>query len=91
MCAGSTAQQGGNSLRLLECMEDKFLTQLVCGPTREGTSLGLLFVNGEGIVHDTIIKGHSDHEMIVFDSQKSKKWAQQNCYLGLPKSRLRVV
>jgi len=32
--------------------------------------------------------GHTDREMIAFDSQKSKKGGQQNCYLGLLEGRL---
>ena len=50
-------------------MEDKFLTQLVSEPTREGAPLDLLFMNREGLVGDVMVGGrlgHSDHEMIEF-------------------------
>lgn len=52
-------------------MEENFLTQLVSEPTREGVPLDFLFVNREGLVGDVMVGGrlgHSDHEMIVFDS-----------------------
>ncbi|KAK4820506.1 hypothetical protein QYF61_000085 [Mycteria americana] len=55
--------------RFLECVEDKFLTQLVSEPIREGTPLDLLFVNREGLVGDVTVGGclgHSDHKMIEF-------------------------
>ena len=72
-------------------MEDNFLTQLVSEPTRKGVPLDLLFVNGEGLVGDMMVGGHlghSDHEMIVFSSQRSKEGGQQNCHLGLLEGRL---
>lgn len=58
------------SRRFLDCVEDNFLTQLVSEPTREGSPLDW-FVNREGLVGDVMVGGrlgHSDHEMIVFDS-----------------------
>jgi len=65
------------SRRFLECVEDKFLTQLVREPTREGTLLDLLFANREGLVSDVMVGGnlgHSNHEMIrVFNSRGSKE------------------
>jgi len=57
------------SRRFLECVEDNFLTQLVSELTREGTLLGLLFVNWERLVGDVMVGGclgHSNHEMIEF-------------------------
>ena len=36
--------------RFVECVGDKFLTQLVKEPTRESKILDLLFVNAEGLV-----------------------------------------
>ena len=56
-------------------MEDNFLTQVMGELTREGTRLDLLFVNREGLVGDVMAGGHfghSDHELIVFDSWRSK-------------------
>ena len=46
-------------------------------PATEGTPLGLMFVDREGLMDDVTdggCLGHSDHEMIrVFDSQRSKE------------------
>ena len=53
--------------RFLECIGDKFLTQLVREPTRGGAPLDLLLTNREGLVGDVDVKsclGHSDHEMV---------------------------
>ncbi|KAK4832789.1 hypothetical protein QYF61_025657 [Mycteria americana] len=50
--------------RLLECVGDNFLTQLVSEPTREGAPLDLLFVKDLWVVGGHL--GHSDHEMIDF-------------------------
>jgi len=55
--------------RLLECVEDNFLMQLVSEPTRGGASLDLLFTNREGLVGDVVVGGClklSDHEMLEF-------------------------
>jgi len=38
------------SRRLLECVEDNFLTQLVSEPTRGGALLGLLLTHREGLL-----------------------------------------
>ena len=53
-----------------------FLTQLLREPTRDGTLLDLFFVNREGRVGDEMVGGclkHSDHEMTIFDSPRSKE------------------
>ncbi|KAJ7415168.1 hypothetical protein BTVI_38988 [Pitangus sulphuratus] len=71
MSAGNITQWK-QSRRFLECVEDKFLTQLLSEPTRGGALLDLQFANREGLVGDVMVGGclgHSDHEMIVFDSQ----------------------
>ncbi|KAK4830236.1 hypothetical protein QYF61_009303 [Mycteria americana] len=57
------------SRRILEYMEDNFLTELLRKPTREGAPLDLLFTNREGLVGDVTVEGclgHSDHEMIEY-------------------------
>lgn len=54
--------------RFLECVEDKFLTQLVREPAGDGIRLGLLLVNREGLVGDVKIGGclgYRHHELIV--------------------------
>ncbi|OPJ83524.1 hypothetical protein AV530_006400 [Patagioenas fasciata monilis] len=56
-----------HSRRHLKHMEDKFLTQLVNEPIREGTPLDLLFVKTEGLMSNVLVGGHlghSDHEII---------------------------
>ncbi|KAJ7424019.1 rna-directed dna polymerase from mobile element jockey-like [Pitangus sulphuratus] len=57
------------SRRFLECVEEKFLTQLVSEPTRESALLDLSFTIREGLVGDVMVGGclwHSEHEMIVY-------------------------
>jgi len=59
------------SRRFLELVEDNFLTQLVSEPTREGTSLDLLYENRERLVGDVMAGGclwHSNHKLTVFSS-----------------------
>ena len=76
-------------------MEDNFLTQLVSEPTREGTPLDLLFENKEGLVCDVMAGGHlghSNHEMIVFNSwgrrevSRSATWDFRRADFGLFRS-----
>ena len=55
--------------RFLECMEDKFLIQLVKEPTRRGARLVLMFTNRERLVGDVELRsclGQSDHRMAEF-------------------------
>ncbi|KAK4828165.1 LOW QUALITY PROTEIN: hypothetical protein QYF61_024414 [Mycteria americana] len=52
------------SRKFLECVEDKFLTQLVSEPTREGTQLDLLLVNREGLKRQAIQEDHKDVVML---------------------------
>ncbi|KAF4794993.1 hypothetical protein TURU_096798 [Turdus rufiventris] len=57
------------SRKFLECVEDNFLMQLVGEPTRERTTLHVLFANRDGLVIDVMVGhhlGHSDHEIIEF-------------------------
>jgi len=49
------------SRRLLECVEENFLTELVSEPTRGGASLDLLFTNREGLVGDVVVGGCLGH------------------------------
>ncbi|KAM9649084.1 uncharacterized protein ACIBXB_011576 [Morphnus guianensis] len=67
-CKYNTAERK-QPRRLLECVEENFLTQLVREPPREGSLLDLLFVDREGLAGDVMVGGrlgHSDHEMIEF-------------------------
>ncbi|GAB0181938.1 hypothetical protein GRJ2_000659100 [Grus japonensis] len=71
----NTAERN-QSRRFLACVEDNFLTQLVREPAREGTLLDLLLANREGLVGDVMVGsrlGHSDDEMRVFNSRRSKE------------------
>lgn len=47
--------------KFLECVEDNFLTQLVCELVREDALLDLLFVSREGMVSDVVVRGHLRH------------------------------
>ena len=65
-CASSQRKQ---SKKFLECVEDNLLSQLVSETSRGGVLLDLLFVNGEGLVGDVVIRnnlGQSDHKMVEF-------------------------
>jgi len=78
------------SRRFLECVEDKFLRQLVSEPTRGGASLDLLFSNREGLLGDVVVGGHlelSNHEMIEF-SVLGEEGDQQNHHSGISEHRL---
>ncbi|TRZ16814.1 hypothetical protein HGM15179_010323 [Zosterops borbonicus] len=57
------------SRKILECMDDNFLSQLVGEPSRGETMLDLLFTNRDGLVEDVVVGGrlgHVDHEIIEF-------------------------
>ncbi|RMC06694.1 hypothetical protein DUI87_16135 [Hirundo rustica rustica] len=77
------------SRKFLECMEDNFLSQLVGEPTRGGTMLDLLFVNGDVVVRGRL--GQSDHEIIEFsifgevrrNTSKTLAWDFRRADFGL--------
>lgn len=59
-----STEEKDQSRRLLNCVEDNFLTQLPSKPTREDVSVNSLFVNRKGPVDDVMIRGqlgHSSH------------------------------
>jgi len=92
VCWKCNTSERKQSRRLLECVEDNLLTQLVSESTRGGASLDLLFTNREGLVGDVVVGGClglSDHEMIEFlINGEVKREGQQNHYHGLPEGRL---
>lgn len=47
--------------KFLECVEDSFLTQVVCEPLRQDALQDLLFVSREGMVGDVVVRGHLRH------------------------------
>ena len=57
VCWNYNTAERKHSRRVLECVEDSLLTQLVRQPSREGALLGLLFVNREGFVDDVTVGG----------------------------------
>ncbi|XP_016152087.1 PREDICTED: LYR motif-containing protein 4 isoform X1 [Ficedula albicollis] len=66
VCWEYNATERKESRRFLECVEDKFLMQLVREPDREGTPLDLLFAKRKGVLCDEKIGGrlgHSSPEM----------------------------
>ncbi|GAB0183186.1 hypothetical protein GRJ2_000783900 [Grus japonensis] len=86
VCWKYNTMERKQSRRFLECVEDNVLTQLVSEPTREGSPLDLLLAKTEGLVGDVMVGGclgHNDHEMIGFDSWRSKEGDWQNCCLGV--------
>ena len=69
ICSIYNTAQREQSRRFLECVGDKFLTQLVKEPTRGSKILDLLFVNKEGLVGNMKFGGHlgrSNQEMLDF-------------------------
>lgn len=85
-CWHLNTAESKQSKRFLECMEDNFLTQLLRELTRGSAQLDLLFMIRKGLVGDVVVRdqlGHSDQEIIVFDSWCCKEGSQQNLYLGV--------
>ncbi|KAK4829766.1 hypothetical protein QYF61_006490 [Mycteria americana] len=61
--------QHKQSGRFLECIDDKFLLQVIEEPKRRGAMLDLVLTNKEGLVGNMKLKGSlgcSDHETAVF-------------------------
>ncbi|GAB0205489.1 hypothetical protein GRJ2_003014500 [Grus japonensis] len=57
------------SRRFLECIDDKFVLEVIEESTRRGAMLDLLLTNKEGLVGDVKLKGSlgcSDHKMVEF-------------------------
>ena len=57
------------SRRLLECIDDNFLLQVIEEPTRRGAMLDLVLTNKDGLVGNVKLGdslGCSDHEMVEF-------------------------
>lgn len=69
--------------RLLECVEEKFPTQLVRESAREGSSWTCV-CNRVGLGGELMLRGclgHSAPKMVALVSWRSKKGGQQNCHL----------
>ena len=57
------------SKRILECVDDNFLFQMVQEPMRKGAVLDLVFTNKDGLVSNAKLKGSldcSDHKIVKF-------------------------
>lgn len=55
--------------KLLECVQDDFVVQVVSEPAGEGAPLALLFADREGLVGDVVVGGSlgiSDHDILGF-------------------------
>ncbi|XP_074451776.1 uncharacterized protein LOC141746694 [Larus michahellis] len=69
ICWEDHTARHAQSRRLLQCVDDNFLTQVVQEATRRGALLDLVLTNTEGLVEDIKVGGNlgcSDHEMIEF-------------------------
>ena len=69
ICWEDHTARHAQSRRLLQCIDDNFLTQVVQEPTRRGALLDLVLTNTEGLVRDVKVGGTlgcSDHEMMEF-------------------------
>ncbi|GAB0203837.1 hypothetical protein GRJ2_002849300 [Grus japonensis] len=63
------AAEHKQSRKILECVDDNFLLQVIEEPTRRGATLDLILTNKEGLIGDIKLKGSlgcSDHEMVEF-------------------------
>ena len=75
-----------HSRRSVECIDDKFLTQVIEEPTRRGALLDLFLTNKEGLVGDVKVKdslvtmrwGCSDHEMVEFRILRGRRKVKSN-------------
>ncbi|TRZ20739.1 hypothetical protein HGM15179_006364 [Zosterops borbonicus] len=78
------------SRKVLEDMENNFLSQLVGEPSRGGPMLDLLFANRDGLVGDVVVRGclgHSDHEIIEFSIfGEIKRNINKTCTLDFPRA-----
>ncbi|PKU41475.1 hypothetical protein llap_8217 [Limosa lapponica baueri] len=75
VCWKFNAVERKESRRILEYVENNFLTQPMSKPTRDDALLDLLFASRKGLVGDVMVGGRlgpGDHEMIGFDSRRRK-------------------
>jgi len=69
ICWKSSMASCRQSRKLLECVEDNFLSQVVDGPTRGDVLLDLLVTNTGELIGDIKVGGSlgcSDHALVVF-------------------------
>ncbi|GAB0206600.1 mitochondrial enolase superfamily member 1 [Grus japonensis] len=69
ICWRDNRAEHKRSRKFLECVEDKFLLQVIEEPTRRGAMLDLVLTNKEELVGNVKLKGSlscSDHEMVEF-------------------------
>lgn len=69
ICWKSSAAAYTSSIKFLECIEDRFLTQMFNVPTRNEALLGLLLTNQEKLLCDISVNdslGCSDHNIVEF-------------------------
>ena len=69
ICWKSSMASCGQSRRLLECIEDNFLSQVIDSPTKGDETLDLLVTNISELIGDIKIGGSldcSDHALVEF-------------------------
>ncbi|XP_054660823.1 olfactory receptor 14A16-like, partial [Grus americana] len=74
ICSKDNTAGHKQSRRFVECLDEKFLTQMAKEPMRRGALPDLILINNEGLVGDVKVKGSlvtmrwgcSDHEMMEF-------------------------
>ncbi|KAF1446075.1 hypothetical protein FQV07_0012864, partial [Pygoscelis papua] len=69
ICWKSSTASCRQSRRLLECIEDNFLSQVIGNPTRGDAILDLLVTNASELIGDVKIGGSlgcSDHALVEF-------------------------
>ena len=76
ICWKSSTVSCRQSRRLLECIEDKFLGQVIDGPTRGGTTMDVLLTSVNELIDDIRIGGClgcSDHAVVEFTLQRDMR------------------
>ncbi|PKU28388.1 dtw domain-containing protein 2 [Limosa lapponica baueri] len=81
ICWRDNTAEDKQSREFLECINGKFLLQVIEEPKRRGAVLDLVLTNKEGLVGNAKPKGSlscSDHEMVEFKILKAARRAHSN-------------
>ncbi|GAB0204009.1 mitochondrial enolase superfamily member 1 [Grus japonensis] len=94
ICWKSSMATYRQSRRLLECIEDNFLSQVIDSPTRGDVILGLMVINGSELISDIKTGGSlgcSDHALVEFavlrDMSQAKSKNQDRVTTSVDKGR----
>ncbi|TRZ11478.1 hypothetical protein HGM15179_015625 [Zosterops borbonicus] len=91
ICGGSSSVSCRRSRRLLECMQDNFLSQIIDSPTRGDAILDLMVTNISKLFGDMKTGGSlgcSDHAPVEFTVLRDKG---QQCTAGLHLDKMNLI